>query len=158
MIVSAHLDSETQRCHIKISAVDYVILDITVDKVEKQDHIHLPQSLRQHLPGALTLVFCYRNPRCAGNVGTACRRWSEMSAPAWGLLTLTSLPSSSHCLISAGEPRHLAAGLCLMQSTWERRLVWVHQGNRVTNSLHVSGMQEGCLEGGLEDLRLDEVT
>lgn len=81
-----------------------------------------------------------------------------MPASAWGLLTLTSLPPSSHCLISAGEPRRFAAGSCLIQSTWEGRLIQVHQGDRVTNSLHISGMREGCLEGGLENLRLDEIT
>lgn len=44
MIISARLGSETQRCHVKITAVNYVILDITVVKVERWDHIHLPQS------------------------------------------------------------------------------------------------------------------
>lgn len=69
-----------------------------------------------------------------------------MPAPAWELLTLTSLPASSHCLFSAGEPRHFAAQ-CLRQSTWEGRLMQAHQENRVTNSLHVSGVRKGCLEG-----------
>lgn len=35
--------------------------------------------------------------------------------------------------------------------------MWVHQGKRVTNSLHTSGVQELCLEGGLEDLQLNNV-
>lgn len=117
LFISAHLGSKTQRCHIKIRAVNYVILGITVDRLERWDDIRLPQSLPQLLPGALTLQFCYPNPRCAGNVGTARGRWSEMPAPAWGLLTLTSLPPSSHCLISTGEPRRFAAGSWLMQST-----------------------------------------
>lgn len=30
-------------------------------------------------------------------------------------------------------------------------------GKWVTNGLHISGMREGCLEGGLKDFRLDEV-
>lgn len=103
----------------EISAVNYVILGNTIDKVEAGPHTSPTVPFPQLLQGALTVHFCSQNPRCAGNVGSACGRWSEMPAPASELLTLTSLPPASHHLISSVESRHSAAGSCLMQSTWE---------------------------------------